>query len=115
MTQLYKDNTIGYYRASGLESIDFYQSLKNENAQITIEPIGDPTYNIKTLNNRYATVELTNAKVKIALKSPDFNFDVTEDLSGLFFLKLDSKSQKWKIYDFQAYSTDPDELPLFGL
>ncbi|MEK4222327.1 S-layer homology domain-containing protein [Bacillus sp. FSL W8-0116] len=115
LTQLYKDNTIGYYRASGLESIDFYQSLKNENAQITIEPIGDPTYNVKTLNNRYATVELTNAKVKITLKSPDFNFDVTEDLSGLFFLKLDSKSQKWKIYDFQAYSTDPDELPLFGL
>jgi len=114
LTQLFKEDTTGSFLASGLESIDFYQTLKNKNAHITIEPNSGSSYNVKSLNNRFATIEVTNANVKITIESPDYHFDTTADVSGLFSLKLDSKSQKWKIYDFVPYNTYEDAIPLLG-
>jgi hypothetical protein len=116
LSALYKENATGYFRAEGLMLTDGLLPETEEDIEFTID-VDDSnlTLDILQVSNRFATVEASGMTVSVVIKSPDFNMDFKEEMSGVYQLKKDLISNEWKIYNYtpNLEGIDEEELSEF--
>ncbi|WP_394138168.1 S-layer homology domain-containing protein [Cytobacillus oceanisediminis] len=100
----YETNGTGYYKTEALELGGAWLPMDDEEGSFTAE-IDDANLNLEIVSksDRFVTVEVTGMSGKFSYTSPDFNMDFTAKMDGVYNLKLDSASGKWKIYNYLPY------------
>lgn len=109
LAALYEENGTGYYAVEGELGGSVFPF---EEGQLT-STIDDRnlTLTILAKSDRFVTVEATGMVGTFVFKGKDskFNFDMTIELDGVYNLKKDAVSGKWKIYSFLPYF-DEEEI-----
>ncbi|PFA66805.1 hypothetical protein CN378_12975 [Bacillus sp. AFS015802] len=98
---LYEENGTGYYLTEAREFGGIYFPAEDG---YTVE-IDDTnlSLNVLSISDRFLTIEATGMIGRFIYKSDDFNMDFTSKMDGVYNLKLDSESGKWKIYNYLPY------------
>lgn len=103
----FHQTSFGVYRAFNLEDIDMIRSIREEGGTYSVELHHDQdTFNVTSINLRYATVEVKNQTYTTDIIFPDSRHTFKEDNSGPYRLKKDA-SGKWKIYDTPELEEEP--------
>ncbi|UTE77353.1 S-layer homology domain-containing protein [Rossellomorea sp. KS-H15a] len=102
LSSLYNQNGTGYYKAISLENVQYMEEAESYGDAIEIEPVGNFTVSIETINNRYAEVYVEGLEYKESYYSAGSEeYSDVMDYSGFYSLKLDD-SGEWKIYNYRS-------------
>lgn len=95
---LYRETTMGYHLAYSLDSLDMGDIFEEFDGTFTMEPVGEHSSSVVSVNKRLAQVRVDNLRYKVSMTAPDMSFSMTIDLSGTAYLKKDDDGN-WKIYN----------------
>lgn len=88
----------GFYKAMLAMSRLELQSMSEEGYTVKIRPVDKMTARVKQKSNRFATVELQNARYEVITRKNSKTYSrIMEDSSGMYSLKKGEDGQ-WRIY-----------------
>lgn len=101
---LYEENTTGYFKVQGtmFSDLDSLPEVAEEDFSIEIDD-AHLALGVLSISNRFASVEVSGMTVTVIYNSEDFEFNYTLELDGIYKLKKDPETEKWKIYSFYSY------------
>ena len=105
---LYRETTMGYYLAYSLDGQDLQDDPEFSLGSISMKQIGEHSSNVISVNKRFAEVKVDNLKVRVSMRDPEFNLEMTVDLSGTAYLKKTDSS--WKIYNVVYDEEDYEDM-----